>query len=64
MEGKTLDIGETYSLRDPASGRTFIGFGLTREEALVDALHQYNESQALSLRIQYVVHQFANGGEF
>jgi len=57
----TIDIGRTFTVTDPATGRSFVGFGESLDIAVADAMHQWNAARACELRIRYVVRSFTEG---
>jgi hypothetical protein len=52
------EVGVTFPLTDPATGREHIGWGRTLDAAIADAIHQVNEATRLRLRVARVVLRF------
>lgn len=62
VNGKTLDVGRTFTVVDPTTGRSFIGFGSELDEAIADAMAQWKAATASSLRVRYLVQSYCTEG--
>lgn len=59
---KTAEIGRTFTVVDPATGRSFIGFGSELDEAIADAMAQWKAATAATLRVRYLVQSYCTEG--
>ncbi len=54
----SITVGVTFPLVDPATGRNFIGWGRTLDEAISDALAQLNAAVRARMSVAAVVRQY------